>query len=275
MDSQHAPEFGRPDKYSWARLGEALIKRCQERVQEEQKAQQEQRPLAGAPYGDDKKRTLRVGMYRRSTTVATSIRDRTLGLPSDLMYSCLIHLRLQYLEGCSRRSLKCLAYLPVRVLELVQYAESEGGPLLNDKMCWSWSQRAKTEGGFAELQVLRITSKWHQISKTGFLSLRSLLKLMIVDINTPGSSTDHGESNLSGHKLGWRRAPLEVSLFQTHTIPSRCCLTVLDHCNARSNARRIGQQGQNMPWYRATKLHYATIPSVGGMIPKTLRICDM
>ncbi|KAL2117526.1 hypothetical protein VTJ04DRAFT_7186 [Mycothermus thermophilus] len=128
--------------------------------------------------------------------------------------SCLVHLCLEDVERFERVELLALADLPLTVLEMVQYLQPECDTLLDDQLCRDWGRLAENAGGFAKLRLLRVTSKWHKISRDGLAYLRSFPQLLLVDINRRWRH--RGVPPLSGPTPGWEPGILGRTLFETY-----------------------------------------------------------
>ncbi|KAL1842646.1 hypothetical protein VTJ49DRAFT_4557 [Mycothermus thermophilus] len=221
----HGLEPSGPALHAWESVGGALVNHCQEWLQQEERFLQEpgrNMKISAARYGDDKDKMLYMSMYRlcgaffnTSNSLDFPLRhesllDTNLAMLRRATLSCLVHLCLENVERFPRADLVALADLPLTVLELAQYSQPRRDMLLNDLLCHDWGRLAENGGGFSKLRVLRITSRWHRISKDGLMHLRSLPRLILVDINRmwryPKSSP----------QPGWKLGMLGRTVFETY-----------------------------------------------------------
>ncbi|KAL1837177.1 hypothetical protein VTJ49DRAFT_4187 [Mycothermus thermophilus] len=208
--------------HQWECVAANLVPHCQEWLQEEEKVREEQRQnphshMAWDQYGQDEGGTLCMEMYRWDWDIYIPAERLipSLRMPRKAAETCLTHLCLDQVERFPLDQLASIADLRLTLLELVQASEPQGNVVLKDQLCRAWARRAESAGGFSALRVLRITSKWHLMSNAGLMDLRSLPKLMIVDI-TRRPQSDRDPLPLNGRVPGWKRGPKGRTVFETY-----------------------------------------------------------
>ncbi|KAL2268478.1 hypothetical protein VTJ83DRAFT_3324 [Remersonia thermophila] len=223
--------------HAWNSIGGALVRYWEKRLQSDRKSREEFQPvdLPGDPYRkprteippsdsvnpDDKQaseeRVLCLGMYRweHDCFVSAGALSSHVSSYRAVAGSCLVHLCIDEVERFPLLELACLADMPLTVLELVQSLQPTGDVVLDDRLCRAWGRRANSTGGFPSLRVLRIASRWHLISDAGLMDLRSLPRLMIVDI-TRRPRHHQGAPPLTRRIPGWRRGKSGLTMFDTY-----------------------------------------------------------
>ncbi|KAL2264801.1 hypothetical protein VTJ83DRAFT_7311 [Remersonia thermophila] len=211
--------------HAWETVGAALVSHCLEVMREEARVlgKPGRNAKISAPrYGDDKDKMLYLSMYRLCGSFFNATDSLDFPLRHDNVFgtnltmlrsaalSCLVHLCLEDVERFPRSDLLALADLPLTVLELAQYSRPSRAILLNDLLCSDWGRIATSARGFSKLRLLRITSKWHRISKDGLMNLRSFPKLLLVDINRMWRNPT------SLPKPGWRLGTFEPTIFEMY-----------------------------------------------------------